>query len=94
MSAYDHWKTNAPERDYEAWDNAVERVAMEIGDSLNTSAEVVSILANADAAINWLCGAITVPDQYIHEFRDLVVLISGARSQVETEMKKYHDARD
>lgn len=92
MTAYDYWKTSEPERDDEAWEDASNRVAWNLSES--ATEEMVSIIANADAAINWLCGAITVPDQYLHAFRDLVVLVSGTNSQVEKEMKAYHDARD
>lgn len=92
MTAYDHWKTSAPERNDDAWEDASNRVAWNLSES--ATEEMVSIIANADAAINWLCGAITVPDQHLHAFRDLVKLAQNYRNLVEKEMKAYHDARD
>lgn len=94
MTAYDHWKTSAPEQDDEAWNDSVGQVAYELAGSTAELEELVSILANADDALNWICGAITVPDNRIHAFRDLVIRVSGMRSKVEKEMKEYHDARD
>lgn len=94
MTAYDHWKTNAPERNDDAWQDAVDCVAMDVVDSPNTSAEIVSTLANADDALKWVCGAVTIPDQHLHAFRDLVKLAQNYRNLVEKEIKAYHDARD
>lgn len=90
MTAYDHWKTTAPERDDEAWENACQFLAeSEVIDS-----EMVSTLANADDALKWVCGAVTIPDQHLHAFRDLVKLAQNYRNLVEKEMKAYHDDRD
>lgn len=94
MTAYDHWKTNAPDGNDEAWQDAVDCIVMEVGDSLNTSSEIVSTIANADDALKWVCGAVTIPDQHLHAFRDLVKLAQNYRNLVEKEMKTYHDARD
>lgn len=94
MTAYDHWKTNAPERNDDAWQDAVDCVAMDVVDSPNTSAEIVSTIANADEALKWVCDAVTIPDHHLHAFRDLVKLAQNYRNLVEKEMKAYHDARD
>lgn len=94
MTAYDHWKTSAPERDDEAWEYAIENVADELTESCVDRDTVVSTLANADAALNWICSAVTLPDQHILQFRDLVKLVSGYHSRVQDEKKAYHDARD
>lgn len=95
MTAYDDWKTTKQEIDDEAWEDAVEHVAKEVGDSLNTSVEVVSILANADDVLTWLSHAVEVPQHHLHAFRDLIKLASGLRKEVENEMKanrSYPDA--
>lgn len=90
MTAYDHWKTSAPEQDDEAWENACQFLAeIEVIDS-----EMVSTLANADDALKWVCGAVTIPDVHLHAFRDLVKLAQNYRNLVEKEMKAHHDARD
>jgi len=87
MTAYDDWKTTKQEIDDEAWEDAVEHVAKEVGDSLNTSVEVVSTIANADDVLTWLSHAIEVPQHHLHAFRDLIKLASCIRKEVETEMK-------
>ena len=87
MNVYDDWKTTKQEIDDEAWEDAVEHVAKEVGDSLNTSVEVVSTIANSDDVLTWLCHAVEVPQHHLHAFRDLINLASGLRKEVETEMK-------
>lgn len=87
MTAYDDWKTTKQEIDDESWEDAVEHVAKEVGDSLNTSAEVVSTIANADDVLTWLSHAVEVPQHHLHAFRDLCTLAANLRKQVETEMK-------
>lgn len=94
MTAYDHWKTNAPERDDEAWEDAVTSVASNMQWKMDDQYDLVSTLANADDALKWVCGAVTIPDQHLHAFRDLVKLAQNYRNLVEKEMKAYHDARD
>lgn len=95
MTAYDHWKTNAPERDDEAWQDSCDAIALELAEaSLSDSGGVISTIANADEALKWVCGAVTIPDQHLHAFRDLVKLAQNYRNLVEKEMKAYHDARD
>lgn len=92
MTAYDNWKTNAPEVNDEAWEDASNSIAWALADS--ESSEMVSTIANADDALKWVCGAVTIPDQHLHAFRDLVKLAQNYRNLVEKEMKAYHDARD
>jgi hypothetical protein len=87
MTAYDDWKTTKQEIDDEAWEDAVEHVAKEVGGSLNTSVEVVSTIANADDVLTWLSHAVEVPQHHLHAFRDLIKLASGLRKEVETERK-------
>lgn len=92
MTAYDHWKTSAPERDDEAWQDAVELVAWSL--NKQDTQDAVSTIANADDALKWVCGAVTIPDHHLHAFRDLVKLAQNYRNLVEKEMKEYRDARD
>lgn len=92
MTAYDHWKTNAPERNDEAWSEAVEDVAD--GLSSGDQEEMVQILANATGALDWISGAVVMPHQHLAAFRDLIALADGYREKVDDSMKVYHDARD
>lgn len=95
MTPYDAWRTNVEDTNEEAWEDAVEYVAKEVGDSLNTSVEVVSTIANSDDVLTWLSHAVEVPQHHIHAFRDLCTLAASLRKQVETEMKanrSYPDA--
>lgn len=87
MTAYDDWKTTKQEIDDEAWEDAVEHVAKEVGDSLNTSVEVVSTIANSDDVLTWLSHAVEVPQHHLHAFRDICTLAANLRKQVETEIK-------
>lgn len=88
MTAYDDWKTTKQEIDDEAWNEAVGQVAYELNGRTDDLEEFVSIVANADEALRFLCGAITIPDQHVHAFRDLVKVAQNYRLQVEAEMKK------
>lgn len=87
MTAYDDWKTTKQEIDDEAWNEAVGQVAYELNGRTDDLEEFVSIVANADDALCFLCGAITIPDQHLHAFRDLVKVAQNYRLQVEAEMK-------
>lgn len=94
MTAYDHWKTSAPEGNDEAWEDSVTSVASSMQWKMDDHYDLISTLANADDALKWVCGAVTIPDQHLHAFRDLVKLAQNYRNLVEKEMKAYHDARD
>lgn len=85
MTPYDAWRTNVQETNDEAWEDAIEVVANDF--SYEMKAEAVSVLANADDVLNWLCHAVEVPQAHLHAFRDLIKLASGLSKEVETEMK-------
>ena len=89
---YDNWKTSAPDMNSEAWTEAVEDVAYEIGSS--RSAEMVQTLAAATGALDWIAGAIELPQHHLAAFRDLIAMADSYRDQVEDAMKVYHDPRD
>lgn len=93
MTPYDAWRTNVQETNDEAWEDAIEVVANDFSHEMK--AEAVSVLANADDVLNWLCHAVEVPQTHLHAFRDLIKLASSLRKEVETEMKtsrSYADA--
>lgn len=94
MTAYDYWKTSEPHRNNNDWECAIEDVADALTDNVVERENIVSTLANAEAALNWICGAVTIPDQHILQFRDLVKLVGAYHSRVSAEMRAYHDARD
>lgn len=94
MTPYDAWRTNVQDTNEDAWDDAVDQVAGEIADSGERCRNVVSIIANSDGALRWLCGAVTPPDQYLHAFRDLVKLAESLSRDIETEVKNYRDVRE
>lgn len=94
MTPYDAWRTNVDETNEEAWEDAAGEVAYELAGRTSDMEEWVSIIANSDEALKWVCGAVTIPDHHIHKFRDLVKLAQNIRSRVEKEMKVYRDARD
>ena len=85
MTPYDAWRTNVQETNDEAWEDAIEVVANDFSHEMK--AEAVSVLANSDDVLNWLCHAVEVPQHHLHAFRDLIKLASGLRKEVETEMK-------
>lgn len=89
---YDNWKTSAPDTNSEAWTEAVEEVADDIGPV--ERAEIIQTIAAADDALAWVCGAIEVPQHHLSAFRDLVKMADSYREQVEDAMKVYHDPRD
>lgn len=88
---YDNWKTSAPDTNSEAWTEAVEEVADDIGPV--ERAEIIQTIAAADDALAWVCGAIIVPSQYLHAFQDLVKMATKYRKEVELQMEEYPDAR-
>lgn len=95
MTPYDAWRTNVDETNEEAWNDAVGQVAYELAGRTTDMEDWVSQIANADDALRWVCGAVTLPDHHLHAFRDLVKLASRLRKDVEAEMKtnrKYPDA--
>lgn len=85
MTPYDAWRTNVQETNDEAWEEAAEHVFCSMKD--DEGAEAVSVLANADEVLNWLCHVVEVPQAHLHAFRDLIKLASSLRKDVETEMK-------
>lgn len=87
MTPYDAWRTNVADTNEEAWEDAVDQVAHDLSERTDDLEEFVSIVANADDALNFLCGAITLPDHHLHAFRDIVKLAQRLRKDVETEMK-------
>lgn len=87
MTAHDHWKTSAPEPAGEEWEEACDVVAGEYFESLSEASDAVSILANADGALNYLMTVNDIPSCHIHEMRDLVRLVSSIRRLVEDEVK-------
>lgn len=89
MTVYDDWKTTKQEIDDAAWEDATEYVFCSMQE--DEGAEVVSILANSDDVLTWLCHAVEVPQHHLHAFRDLIKLASGIRKEVETEMKANRD---
>lgn len=89
---YDNWKTSAPDTNSEAWTEAVEDVADEIGSI--ERAEMVQTLAAATGALDWIAGVVIVPDRHLAAFRDLIKMADSYREQVEDAMKVYHDPRD
>lgn len=89
---YDNWKTSAPDTNSEAWTEAVEDVADEIGSV--ERAEMVQILAAATGALDWIAGAVTVPKHHLDAFRDLIKMADSYREQVEDAMKVFRDPRD
>lgn len=94
MTPYDAWRTNVDDTNEEAWEDAVGEVAYELATRSDDVYDIVSQIANADEALRWVCGAVTLPDHHLHAFRDLVKLAHNLRAQVEKEMKTYRDARD
>jgi len=89
---YDNWKTNAPEPNDSAWVEAIEDVADGIGPAKRE--EMVQTLAAATGALDWIAGAIELPQHHLASFRDLIAMADNYREQVEDEMKVYHDPRD
>ena len=89
---YDNWKTNAPDTNSEEWTDAVEDVADEIG--AVERAEMVQTLAAASGALDWIAGAIELPQHHLAAFRDLIAMADNYRDQVEDAMKVFHDPRD
>ena len=89
---YDNWKTSAPDTNSEEWTEAVEDVADEIGPV--ERAEMVQTLAVATGALDWIAGAIELPQHHLAAFRDLIKMADSYREQVEDAMKVYHDQRD
>ncbi len=88
---YDNWKTSAPDTNSEAWTEAVEEVADDIG--ADERAEIIQTIAAADDALAWVCHAIDVPQHHLSAFRDLVKMATSYRKQVERQMAEYPDAR-
>lgn len=88
---YDTWKTSAPDTNGEAWTEAVEEVADDIGPV--ERAEIIQTIAAADDALAWVCGAIEVPQYHLRAFRDLVKMAADYRKQVVEQMMEYPDAR-
>lgn len=88
---YDNWKTSAPDTNSEAWTEAVEEVADDIGAA--ERAEIIQTIAAADDALAWVCHAIDVPKNHLSAFRDLVKMATRYRKQVERQMAEYPDAR-
>lgn len=88
---YDNWKTSAPDTNSEAWTEAVEEVADDIGPV--ERAEIIQTIAAADDALAWVCHAIQVPQHHLSAFRDLVKMAADYRKQVERQMAEYPDAR-
>lgn len=89
---YDNWKTSAPDTNSEAWTEAVEDVADEIGPV--ERAEMVQTLAAATGALDWIAGAIELPQHHLSAFRDLIKMADSYREQVEDAMEVFHDPRD
>ncbi len=88
---YDNWKTSAPDTNSEAWTEAVEEVADDIGAA--ERAEIIQTIAASDDALAWVCHAIEVPQHHLSAFRDLVKMATDYRKQVERQMAEYPDAR-
>lgn len=88
---YDNWKTSAPDTNSEAWTEAVEEVADDIGPVKR--AEIIQTIAAADDALAWVCHAIDVPQHHLSAFRDLVKMATSYRKQVERQMAGCPDAR-
>lgn len=91
---YDAWRTNVEEANEEAWNDAVDYVSGQIFEDSERSADVVSIVANADEVLKWISNAVEVPKHHNGALRDLINLVASLRKDVETEMKSYRDARD
>ena len=93
MTPYDAWRTNVEDTRQEDWEEAVDTLACSKG--TDDCAEWLDTLAMSDEVLHWVCGAVTIPDVYLHSFRDLVKLSHRLRKEVESEMKanrKYPDA--
>lgn len=89
---YDNWKTDASDTNSEEWTDAVEDVSDEIGPI--ERAEMVHTLATATGALDWISGAIELPQHHLAAFRDLIAMADNYREQVEDAMKVFHDPRD
>lgn len=89
---YDNWKTSAPDTNSEAWTEAVEDVADEIGSV--ERAEMVQTLAAATGALDWIASAIDLPQHHVAAFRNLIAMADSYRDQVEDAMEVFHDPRD
>lgn len=92
MTAYDHWKTTEPSPRFsdEDWEQAcaeVSTAAIERGSEVD---EMVSVLANADDALNYLLLRVDItqmPRDWLHGMRDLVKLVAKTRNAVEAAAK-------
>lgn len=89
---YDNWKTSAPDTNSEAWTEAVEDVADGIGSG--HKAEMIQALAAAAGALDWIAGAIELPQHHLAAFRDLIKMSDSYREHVEDAMKVFRDPRD
>jgi len=89
---YDNWKTSAPDTNGEAWTNAAEDVADNL--SSDERAEMVMKLANATGALDWIAGAIEIPQRHLAAFRDLIKMADFYSEKIEDEAKVFHDPRD
>lgn len=89
---YDNWKTSAPDMNSEEWTEAVEDVTSDM--SIGGQEEMVQVIAASSSALDWIAGAIELPQHHLSAFRDLIKMADSYRKQVEDAMKVYHDPRD
>lgn len=89
---YDNWKTSAPDMNSEEWTEAVEDVTSDM--SIGDQEEMVQVIAASSSALDWIAGAIEIPQHHLTAFRDLIAMADSYREQVEDAMKVFHDPRD
>lgn len=81
---YDNWKTNVEETNEDAWGEAVEKVADDVG--IVDKEEFVDVLARADLALSWVCGAVELPQALAADFAELVKMAQDYRKRVDMEI--------
>ncbi len=89
---YDTWKTSAPDTNSEAWTEAVEQVST--GMTEDEQDNMVQAIAASSSALDWIAGAIELPQHHLAAFRDLIAMADNYREQVEDAMKVFRDPRD
>jgi hypothetical protein len=91
-TAYDHWKTTPRSERVtdDDWEQACAEVSTAaISDGADVD-EMVSVLANADDALNYLLLRVDItqmPRDWLHGMRDLVALVAKTRNAVEAAAK-------